>query len=599
MSSVDDLSTTERAFLQQAKESFITFLYIVWKAIGLPKPTPIQEDIAETLANPPSNRFIIQGFRGVAKSFITCAFVVWLLWRNPNLKIMIVSASKDRADANASFIKKIINELPFLSHLRAGQGQRNTANIFDVGPCKPDHSPSVKSVGITGQLTGSRADVLVADDVEVPNNSYTQTMRERLAELVKEFDAIIKPGGTILYLGTPQTEMTLYNELLSRGYTTLIWPARYPLDHKHRETYGNKLAPFIANRFDKDPEAMAWKPTDPQRFDEEDLCERELSYKRAGFMLQFMLDTTLSDADKYPLKLRDLIIASFPKEAAPMNIIWLPNHQNKYEDLPMVGLRGDAYHSYHNCSQEVLPYTYRLLAVDPSGRGKDETGYSILYYLNGFIFLMKVGGLKSGYSDETLAELAKLAKAWNVHEVVVEGNFGDGMFLKLLEPILVKTHKCTLTEVKSKGQKELRIIDTLEPVVTNHRLVCTTECIKDDFETANRLNEIKYCCMYQLTRVTHDRGALLADDRLDSLAIGVGHLVDLMNISVSDGIEQVTEDWLEGAMESLLGMSTVNIGGVTYTETDEDAVYWKHKNQSKDDLKSIQERARSGRLACQ
>jgi hypothetical protein len=450
----------------------------------------------------------------------------------------------------------------------------------------------VKSVGITGQLTGSRADVLVADDVEVPNNSYTQTMRERSAELVKEFDAIIKPGGTILYLGTPQTEMTLYNELLSRGYTTLIWPARYPLDQKHRETYGNRLAPFIADRFDKDPEALAWKPTDPQRFDEEDLSERELSYKRAGFMLQFMLDTTLSDADKYPLKLRDLIIASFPKEAAPMNIVWLPNHQNKYEDLPMVGLKGDAYHSYHNCSQEVMPYTYRLLAVDPSGRGKDETAYCILYYLNGFIFLMKVGGLKSGYSDDTLIALSKLAKDWNVHEVVCEGNFGDGMFLKLLQPVLVGTHKCALSEVKSKGQKELRIIDTLEPVISNHRLVCTPECIKDDFDSANRINEIKYCCMYQLTRITQDRGALLADDRLDSVAIGVGHLVDLMDINVSDGIEQVTEDWLENAMESLMGMATGRVNDILSTTVDENAPHWSHKNKSMDELKAIQEKAK-------
>jgi hypothetical protein len=567
-------------------------LYIVWKAIGLPKPTPIQEDIANTLADPPSNRFIIQGFRGVAKSFITCAFVVWLLWRNPNVKVMIVSASKDRADANASFIKKIIVELPFLNHLKATKGQRDTANIFDVGPCRPDHSPSVKSVGITGQLTGSRADVIVADDVEVPNNSYTQTMRERLSELVKEFDAIIKPGGTILYLGTPQTEMTLYNELLSRGYITLIWPARYPIDVKHRESYGNRLAPFIAERFDKDPEKMAWKPTDPLRFDEEDLESRELSYKRAGFMLQFMLDTTLSDADKYPLKLRDMIIASFPKECAPMNIVWLPNNQNKHEDLPMVGLRGDSYHSYHTCSQEVMPYTYRLLAVDPSGRGKDETGYCVLYYLNGFIFVMKVGGLKSGYSDETLATLAKIAKEWKVHEVVCEGNFGDGMFLKLLEPVLMGTHKCALTEVKSKGQKELRIIDTIEPVVTNHRLVCTPECIKDDFETATRLNEIKYCCMYQFTRITTDRGALLADDRLDSLAIGVGHLVELMNINISDNINAVTEDWLEASMESLMGMSSKSIGGVTYTEVDEDSPYWRMKDSLKSGLQSIVEQAR-------
>lgn len=164
--------------------NFPLFTALVWQSIGLPQPTPIQVDIAKTLQNPPSDRFILMGFRGVAKSFITCAYVVWRLWKNPQLKIMVVSANKERADANATFIKKIINELPFLEHLKAREGQRDTQNLFDVGPAKPDHSPSVKSVGIKGQLTGSRADILCVDDVEVPSNSFTQVLRDQLFELV-------------------------------------------------------------------------------------------------------------------------------------------------------------------------------------------------------------------------------------------------------------------------------------------------------------------------------------------------------------------------------------------------------------------------------
>lgn len=144
--------------------SFPLFCSLVWQTIGLPQTTPIQVDIAKTLQHPPNDRLILLGFRGVAKSFITCAYVVWCLWKNPQLKIMVVSANKERADANATFIKKITNELPFLEHLKAREGQRDTQNLFDVGPAKPDHSPSVKSVGIKGQLTGSRADIIVADD---------------------------------------------------------------------------------------------------------------------------------------------------------------------------------------------------------------------------------------------------------------------------------------------------------------------------------------------------------------------------------------------------------------------------------------------------
>ena len=552
--------------------SFPLFVALVWKLIGLPQPTPIQVNISETLQEPPSNRFIIQGFRGVAKSFITCAYVVWLLWRDPQLKIMIVSASKERADANASFIKKIINEVPFLGHLKAREGQRDTQNLFDVGPARPDHSPSVKSVGITGQLTGSRADIIVADDVEVPGNSFTQVMRDRLFELVKEFDAILKPGDDkkIIYLGTPQNEMSLYNELQERGYITYIWPARYPYDDKHRRTYGDKLAPFIANIMDGDPEKYYGKPTDPRRFDEEDLQKRELSYKKAGFMLQFMLDTTLSDADKYPLRLRDLIVGHIPMDEAPMRLTWLPDPSRaiSLDEAPPLGLKGDRYFQFHKASEETAKFSYRILAVDPSGRGKDETGYAVLYWLNGYVYVMEVGGLLGGYSDEVLIKLSNIAKKWNVSEVVVEGNFGDGMYCKLLQPILLSRHKASIEEVKSKGQKELRIIDTLEPVVTNHKLVVTPDCIRHDYDSVPE-GDLKYACFYQFTRITSDRGALVHDDRLDALAIGVCYLVELMAVDPNEGIEEQHAEWVERGLESIYKQTTHVVGGVIVTEYDD------------------------------
>ena len=551
--------------------SFPLFCNLVWKSISLPSLTPIQNDIAKLLQDPPNNRLILMGFRGVAKSFITCAYVVWNLWRDPQLKIMVVSANKERADANATFIKKIINELPFLNYLKAREGQRDTQNLFDVGPAKPDHSPSVKSVGIRGQLTGSRADIIVADDVEVPSNSFTQVLRDQLFELVKEFDAVLKPGAgkKIIYLGTPQNEMSLYNELQERGYTAVIYPARYPYDDSHRASYGDRLASIIADKYDENPNRWAGKPTDPTRFDEEDLRKRELSYRKAGFALQFMLDTTLSDADKYPLRLRDLLVGMFSLDEAPMKITWLPDPAKRVpvSEAPVMGLKGDSYFYYHTASNEIQKYSYKMMCVDPSGRGKDETGYAVLYYLNGYVFVMEVGGLLGGYSDVVLNKLANVAKKYKVNEVVVEGNWGDGMYLKLFEPVLKKTYPdCGLTEIKSTGQKEVRIIDTLEPVISNHKMVITPECIRNDYSTVPEAN-YKYACFYQLTRITSDRGALVHDDRLDALAIGVKYLVDFMGVDADEGINELTEEWLEDSLESFYGFVTKDIGGgVKFTD---------------------------------
>ncbi|ARK08685.1 DNA maturase B [Escherichia phage JSS1] len=535
------------------KADFVFFLFVLWKALSLPVPTRCQIDMAKKLSAGDNRRFILQAFRGIGKSFITCAFVVWKLWNNPDLKFMIVSASKERADANSIFIKRIIDLMPQLQELKPKQGQRDAVISFDVGPAKPDHSPSVKSVGITGQLTGSRADILIADDVEVPNNSATQAARDRLSELVKEFDAILKPGGTIIYLGTPQNEMTLYRELEGRGYTTTIWPARYPRDKNDWQSYGDRLAPMLQAELEEDPESFYWRPTDEVRFDDTDLKERELSYGKAGFALQFMLNPNLSDAEKYPLKLRDLIVADLDPASSPMVYQWLPNPQNKREDVPNVGLMGDSYHTYQTVGSAFSSYTQKILVIDPSGRGKDETGYAVLYQLNGYIFAMEVGGMRGGYEDSTLEALAKIGRKWKVNEYVIEGNFGDGMYLELFKPVAARIHPAAVTEVKSKGQKELRICDVLEPIMGSHRLIVNAAAIVQDYQSASDKDGVRnpiYSLFYQMTRISRERGALAHDDRLDALAIGVQFFVESMAKDANKGEREVTEEWLEEQMEN-------------------------------------------------
>lgn len=548
-----DLVARQALMTARMKADFVFFLFVLWKALSLPVPTRCQIDMAKKLSAGDNRRFILQAFRGIGKSFITCAFVVWKLWNNPDLKFMIVSASKERADANSIFIKRIIDLMPQLRELKPKQGQRDAVISFDVGPAKPDHSPSVKSVGITGQLTGSRADILIADDVEVPNNSATQAARDRLSELVKEFDAILKPGGTIIYLGTPQNEMTLYRELEGRGYTTTIWPARYPRDRKDWQSYGDRLAPMLQAELEEDPESFYWRPTDEIRFDDTDLKERELSYGKAGFALQFMLNPNLSDAEKYPLKLRDLIVADLDPASSPMVYQWLPNPQNKREDVPNVGLMGDSYHTYQTVGSAFSSYTQKILVIDPSGRGKDETGYAVLYQLNGYIFAMEVGGMRGGYEDSTLEALAKIGRKWKVNEYVIEGNFGDGMYLELFKPVAARIHPAAVTEVKSKGQKELRICDVLEPIMGSHRLIVNAAAIVQDYQSASDKDGVRnpiYSLFYQMTRISRERGALAHDDRLDALAIGVQFFVESMAKDANKGEREVTEEWLEEQMEN-------------------------------------------------
>ena len=344
---------------------FRNFLFVVWSHLNLPEPTPVQYDMAEYLQSD-EKRIVIEAFRGAGKSYITSAFACHQLYLNPEVKILVVSASKIRADDFSTFTMRLIQDMPLLQHLAPREGQRQSKISFDVGPASASHSPSVKSAGITGQLAGSRADIIIADDIEIPNNSLTQTMRDKISEAVKEFDAVLKPDGRVVYLGTPQTEMSLYELLPERGYKVRIWPSRFP---SGTIKYGGKLAPFISDKINKDSELMG-QPTDPKRFSDSDLLERELSYGRSGFSLQFMLDTSLSDANRYPLKLEDLCIMDVDNDKAPEKIVW-GRDKDKIVDIPNVGLPGDFYYKPLDTVGDYVDYTGSVLAIDPSGRGKD------------------------------------------------------------------------------------------------------------------------------------------------------------------------------------------------------------------------------------
>ena len=512
--------------LPKKLHDFRYFLIITWRHLNLPDPTPVQLEIAEYLQHG-ERRKIIQGFRGVGKSWITSTYVVWRLRMNPQLKFLVVSASKDRADNFSTFTMRLINEMPLLSPLIPQDHQRNSKISFDVAPSSADHAPSVKSQGVLGQMAGSRADEVIADDCEVPNNSFTQPMRDKLAESVKEFDAILKPGGKITFLGTPQVENSLYLTLEERGYTTRIWTARYP---EYKNNYGDRLAPRLQRNLTEGT-VKPRDPVDPERFSDIDLMEREASYGRSGFNLQFMLDTTLSDQDRYPLKINDLVISSVNQEYAPEKVIWSNSPEYALTDLPCVGFNGDRFYRPAQEFGDFIEYTGSVMFVDPSGKGKDQTAISCVKMLNGNLYVTECLGLSGGYSDRVLERISKIARDNKINTIIVEQNFGGGMFAELLKPFLMRYHPCELKDVRNTKTKELRIIDTLEPVMNSHRLIIDRKVIEKDFRSnSNEPPErrLKLQLVYQLSRISRHRGSLVHDDLVDSLAGAVAYWTEYM-----------------------------------------------------------------------
>nr|BAR30739.1 terminase large subunit [uncultured Mediterranean phage uvMED] len=544
---------TEKNSLVLLQQDFKLFLQALWGQLDLPPPTRAQYAIADYLQSGPK-RLQIQAFRGVGKSWITGAFVLWTLFNDPERKIMIISASKERADNMSIFLQKLIIETPWLNFLRPKADDSRWSRIsFDVN-CSPHQAPSVKSVGITGQLTGSRADLMILDDVEVPGNSMTELMREKLLQLCTEAESILTPksDSRIMYLGTPQTTFTIYRKLAERSYRPLVWPARYPRG-KNVTQYEGLLAPDLQE--DIEQGAEEWAPTD-DRFTHDDLLEREASMGRSNYMLQFQLDTSLSDAEKFPLKMADLIVTSVNPTTAPENIIWCSDPANVIKDAPTVGLPGDYFYTPMQLQGEWSAYQETICSVDPSGRGTDETAACYLSQRNGLIYLHEVRAYRDGYSDNTLLDILRGCKKYNVTSLVIETNFGDGIVSELFKKHLIQTKQnINIEEVRANVRKEDRIIDSLEPILNQHRLVVDRSVIDWDYSSNKDSapeSRLLYMLFYQMSRMCRQKGAVKHDDRLDCLAQGIKYFTDALHISALDQIAMRKRDDFNNMLQEFL-----------------------------------------------
>jgi hypothetical protein len=540
--------------LDALKDDFKLFLQALWQQLDLPSPTRAQYAIADYLQHGPK-RLQIQAFRGVGKSWITGAFVLWTLFNDPEKKIMIISASKERADNMSIFLQKLIIETPWLVHLRPKSDDSRWSRIsFDVN-CSPHQAPSVKSVGITGQLTGSRADLMILDDIEVPGNSMTEMMREKLLQLCTEAESILTPkkDSRIMYLGTPQTTFTIYRKLAERNYRPFVWPSRYPRKDKLSQ-YEGLLSPQIVEDIEMGVEE--WAPTDPDRFTSDDLVEREAAMGRSNFMLQFQLDTTLSDAEKFPLKFSDLVVTSVNPTQAPDAVVWCSDPRNVLKDLPTVGLPGDYFYSPMQLQGEWSPYSETICSVDPSGRGTDETAATYISQKNGFLYVHEVRAYRDGYSDNTLLDILRGCKRYNVTKLLIETNFGDGIVAELFKKHLQQTKQAIdVEEVRANVRKEDRIIDALEPIMNQHKLIVDRNVVEWDYSSnkdAPPEERLLYMLFYQMSRMCREKGAVKHDDRLDSLAQGVKYFTDAMGISAYEAVKMRKQEEWQDVLDTFL-----------------------------------------------
>lgn len=517
--------------LQEHYTEFRVFLYDVMTDLLGFNCTDIQLDIAAFLQEQDQYK-MIQAQRGQAKTTITACYAVWRLIHDPRTRILIVSAGADLAMEIANWIIQIIMQMPELECMRPDtqSGDRSSVKAFDIHHVLKgaEKSPSVACIGITSNIQGRRADLLIADDIESQKNAQTALQRERLMMLTRDFSSICS-SGDIIYLGTPQHIDSIYNSLPSRGFKIRIWPGRYPTKEE-LENYHGMLAPLILKRINDNPglqtgggpTGQRGKPIDPVLLGEDTLTKKEVDQGPSYFQLQHMLDTKLMDADRYPLKLSSLVFMDIPPERCPVVLDIIRNKDNIL--VPPMGFPlAEPLYSVQQFSKEFSDFTGCHMYVDPAGGGAngDELAYAVTKFLAGNIYVVDAGGIPGGYSDKELDFMTAVAVKWKPQQIDIEENYGNGAFRQIWTPKLLEKHKCGVGEVWESGQKELRIIDILEPVIASNKLIVDTSLLEKDWNSTLKYPGAKrslYSLFFQIARITRDKGSLSHDDRLDALA---------------------------------------------------------------------------------
>ncbi|MCQ2582235.1 MAG: phage terminase large subunit [Alphaproteobacteria bacterium] len=156
------------------------------------------------------HRGLLMAFRHSGKSTVVGIFAACVLHFKPETRILILSAHSALASRMVGHIRNIIENHPMCVDLIPTSKKEWASDRLTVNRGVGIREPSVVCQGINGNITGMRADLIICDDIEVPNTCNTTQKREKLRERLRELDFILSPNGAMIYIGTPHTMDTIY-----------------------------------------------------------------------------------------------------------------------------------------------------------------------------------------------------------------------------------------------------------------------------------------------------------------------------------------------------------------------------------------------------
>lgn len=172
------------------------------------------------------NKFLALIPRAHLKSHIIANFCAWAILRDPELIVTYVSASSRLSKLQLTAIKNSLTSPTvmalFPEYIHSDEGKRTVWNQNEI---RIDHwkaagdvrDPTVTAVGVDSIATGTHCDILIFDDLVVPENN-TEVGREKVKETYSFYNSILNPGGFCAAVGTRYHGGDIYNTMKEESY---------------------------------------------------------------------------------------------------------------------------------------------------------------------------------------------------------------------------------------------------------------------------------------------------------------------------------------------------------------------------------------------
>ena len=489
---------------------------------------------------PPSSKTrIVKGYRMQGKTrIVSIGCSLWRMFRDVNRCVVFSSYSYSHAEKIASTVLECLQTTSFLRHMAPspnGSSTKVRKDKYNLRGRIVNPQPSVMCLGLTGQKAGVRAHSVFADDMETEESASTLELRDKVEAKIDNFmtwmydnkpgaNTAIDPSEIILPSTSKHDDDSVYERLARRPNVAV---RSYPIVYPRPGETVNGLCPLLEKRLKANPSLANTVTTTRMTNEEAHGKLADVLPSTANREYRLLVGSSRSDA--YPLRLDDLIIAdwSIDRNRAPSTIVWgLTDKDGKntaIEDIVVTAPNNQVLRRPALRDPLWLPYESTKCFVDPSGRGGDKCGLAIVSYLAGFFYVKVCSGLQG--SSDSCDLIAQLCRDHGATELWFEKNADTTeTWRQFMRASLEKFRcepgehgypdgwQCGVFDKHHQAQKEVRIIQTLRPIMQRHRLVIPRDVIAQ--QEAQPEHELQY----QLSRITEMKKCLREDGKVDALA---------------------------------------------------------------------------------